>query len=462
MTKEVEVTPDLLVLGRMLWGEQADQVQLAENVDPGVFQSKATRALFLLFAREAPKGFTPLTIRPIVESEMPDCESLLARLLGEAGTTAFTDRSSIGHLIESATAWGTVTKFKKALDFATAAVAMGTPYGEVRGTLERHLTAIDLAVLSGKPYDDKADMSRRVTEYLDSEMGGLPFGYALLDRKVTPIMSGNLVIIAGRPGTGKSTDMRNWTRNWVKMGEPVVYFSLEMTGEEKLPLFACMDAGLDYTKYVERRFTPDERRRFDLAREWWVNCENFVLNERSDVTHDWLIRQLHRYRAMGFTTFVVDHFHRMRFPMNAKGEVRLAMAESAKGLKSWAVDHGARMIVGAQLTKGDKHEEPGDDNIREVAQVLDEADKIFLKWLPLVAGLRTGDGTFVPTIGAHGRRILASEADKKSDLGVDPTVTFLKIGKQRVRKFDGFVALPFNAATGVIADYDDHHMAIAS
>jgi hypothetical protein len=113
------------------------------------------------------------------------------------------------------------------------------------------------------------------------------------------------------------------------------------------------------------------------------------------------------------------------------------------------------MVCGAQFTKGDKHEEPNDDMIREVANIIDEADKIFLKWLPKVQGTKYADGSFHPTILEGGRRIFASEASKGQDVGMDSTRSYLKIGKQRVRDGDGFVALPFNPLTGLITEHDD-------
>lgn len=461
VTLKTDLTPDLVVLGKMFYGDQETQERFAELIDPAVFQANATRTLFLLFAREARKGFDPTTIMPIVKAEAPGSLGLLDRIIGSVGSDAMDVTASPEHIAEAATAWSTVTKFQRALLYAQEGLTAAKPYDEVRSTLERHLTAIDLAVLSRKPYDDKADMVRRVREYLEGEQAGLPFGFVKLDKKVTPIMTGNLVIVAGRPGTGKSTHMRNWARNWVKRGERVAYFSFEMSGEEKLPLFACMDANLDYTKYVRQAFDRQEKARFYEALDWWATCENFRLNERSDVTPEWLLRTMHRYRADGFDVVIVDHLHRIRYSANAKDGIRLAMGDLAKTLKSWGVDHSAKVIAGAQLTKGDKHEEPGDDMIRESGQILDEADKIFLPWLPLVSGLRTGDGSFLPTIGTDGRRILESDAQKGADLGLDPTRAFLKIGKQRVRSYDGFVALPFNAASGAMADLDDSHLSLA-
>jgi hypothetical protein len=448
----VETHPDLAVLERILFGPDEEANWLLDNVDAGTFQSKATRSLFVLLSRHIPNGASEKSLAPIVEAEAPECVELFNRLR----QNVYDNDSGTNALLDSLNAWAQITRFKKAVVTAERATAAGTPYAEVRSVLDRQLLAIDTASIASKPFDNKQDMAMRVQDYLTGESpGGLPFGFSKLDARVPPLMLGNLVIVAGRPGTGKSTDLRNWCRNWVKAGEPVAYFSFEMTGEEKLPLFACMDAGVSYLKYVRRQFNRDEKERFFGALEWWVNCKNFKLNERSSVTPEWILKTMKRYRAEGFTTLILDHLHRIHYTPTQKGDIRLPMGDFARQIKSFGVDNGCREVCGAQFTKGDKHEEPGDEMIREAAPIIDEADKIFLKWLPLVQGTKYGDGSFQPSIGEGGRRIFASEAGKGSDIGMDSTRSYLKIGKQRVRDGDGFVALPFNPITGLITESDD-------
>lgn len=449
------VTPDKLILWRMVWGDQDAGLQLIDAVDPAAFQTKASRTLFLLLAREIPKGSGPGTFGPIVASEAPSCSKLLAEILNAVEGSEYDADESNEALCAGVVAWGQLERFKRATAEAQDGLNLGGSYADVRNRLDRQLTAIDLASLSDQPYDDKADMQRRVNEFLSNEnRGGLPFGINRLDKRVTPRLPGNFTLIAGRPGTGKSTVMRNMARNDVRIyKEPTAFFSLEMVGEEVLPHFACMDTGLSYTDYVERTFTALDRKRFDAALDWWVKNPLFTLNEKAEASPEWSIRQMKRYRAQGITNFYFDYLHRAAFDTDKSGDLRLPVAKFGKQLKTFGVDNRSTVTAGVQLTKGDPHDEPSEEMIRETGNLIDEADKIFLVWLQQVQGTITGDGTFLPTILSTGGRILAADASEGADIGEDDGRVYMKVGKQRVRKVKGFVAVPYNAKSGLM--YED-------
>ena len=69
-------------------------------------------------------------------------------------------------------------------------------------------------------------------EQLGSEINGLATGFVDLDQKLAGIQPANLVVIAGRPGMGKSAIALNIATNVAAKGEPVAIFSLEMSKEE--------------------------------------------------------------------------------------------------------------------------------------------------------------------------------------------------------------------------------------
>jgi replicative DNA helicase len=456
-----QMTPDLLVLGRMLWGSQDDAMTLADLVDPAVFQTRPTRQLFLLFSREAPKGFSPVTLRALVGSELPDCNPLFEELLARLGSEAMDDSASIEAVAEAAAKWGQVTRLGRAVANARSSLDAGESYDNVRSILDRQLTAIDLSAIAAKCYDDKADMARRIDAFLSGEgPTGTPFGFRQLDRIVTPMLDGNFIIVAGRSGTGKSTVMRNVARNCVvNYEQPTAYFSFEMAGEEKLPLFACMETGISYPDYIRGRLGTMEVKLFREAIARWVQNPLFILNERSDVTPEWILRTMKRYRALGIKKYVLDHLHRVRYEKSEKGDVRLPMGDFARALKSFAVDHGATVIAGCQFTKGDKHEEPHEGMIRETGTIADEADLILMPWPALVEGIRTGEGEFVPRVTEKGHRIFAANAQDGAELGEDPERIYLQVGKQRIREHDGLAAVPFRRSSGLMYEETTRYVA---
>jgi replicative DNA helicase len=449
-------TPDILVLERMLFQGQDATEKLSELVDPAAFQTKCARNLFLFFAREAPHGFSEGSIRPLIVAELPECLSLFDSLSDELRP----DDSSHESLANALLHWGQMERLRRAAASVDKEFSKGKTYAEVRSNLDERLTGIDLSALKDKPYDDKKDMARRVNEYLhgDSDsVRGLPFGLVKLDRKVTPILTGNLVIVGGRPGVGKTLVMKNLCRNAVVLyDEPCAYFTFEMLGDEMLPSFACMDSGLSYIDYIRRQFSSVQLNRFIDSLNRWVENPLFKLNERSHVTPEWILATMKRYRAEGITTFFIDHLHRVHYEPNAKGDIRLAIGTFARQLKSFAVDYGARVVVGAQLTKGNKHEEPSDEMIREANNILEEADKIILKWKAMVAGARDNNGKFHPTLGQNGQRILAHDAPKGAEIAEDQERVYLKLEKMRIVDGEGVIALPVNPKSGLIYE-ETHH-----
>lgn len=67
----------------------------------------------------------------------------------------------------------------------------------------------------------------------DGEMAGLPSGFPDLDKLTTGFRGGQMIVVAARPGVGKSTLGLDFCRAAsIKHGIPSAIFSLEMTGEE--------------------------------------------------------------------------------------------------------------------------------------------------------------------------------------------------------------------------------------
>jgi replicative DNA helicase len=83
----------------------------------------------------------------------------------------------------------------------------------------------------------------------DSELIGMPTGYDEIDKKLHGLQRSNLVILAARPGMGKTSLALGLAKNVAtETGKPVVFFSMEMGALELTKRLLAMEAGVDATK----------------------------------------------------------------------------------------------------------------------------------------------------------------------------------------------------------------------
>ena len=78
------------------------------------------------------------------------------------------------------------------------------------------------------------DAQKRITELYDKPelLSGVPLGFPSLDRFTGGWQNGELTIMAGRPGMGKTGLAVKFARNAAKLGYNVGFFSLEMTATQ--------------------------------------------------------------------------------------------------------------------------------------------------------------------------------------------------------------------------------------
>jgi len=88
---------------------------------------------------------------------------------------------------------------------------------------------------------------------------GVPTGYPDLDILTFGLQPSQLILIAGRPSTGKSAFVQNIARNIaVEQKHSVAFFSLEMPKEQILQRMLSAETEIDFAKLLMGRFTEDD------------------------------------------------------------------------------------------------------------------------------------------------------------------------------------------------------------
>ena len=93
----------------------------------------------------------------------------------------------------------------------------------------------------------------------DAESLGVPTGFLDLDRLLGGLQPSDFLIIAGRPGTGKTAFMLSAAKNAAqKFKKHVAIFSLEMSSEQLVQRMIAQETGIDSQRLRTGQLTEDE------------------------------------------------------------------------------------------------------------------------------------------------------------------------------------------------------------
>ena len=92
-----------------------------------------------------------------------------------------------------------------------------------------------------------------------SDVPGMATGFADLDRTLTGFHGSELILLAARPGMGKTSFALNVLLHAGKFsGKSVVFFSLEMSREQLATRLISNEAFLDNKKLMTGKLSPDD------------------------------------------------------------------------------------------------------------------------------------------------------------------------------------------------------------
>ena len=116
--------------------------------------------------------------------------------------------------------------------------------------------------------DVLAESFERLEEFMKhgAKFRGVPTGFSDLDNKLAGMQDANLLILAARPGIGKTTFALNIALNIaLKEKNPVGFFSLEMSKEELVDRLLVAQADIDAWRLKTGRLSDDDFRRLTEA-----------------------------------------------------------------------------------------------------------------------------------------------------------------------------------------------------
>ncbi len=220
------------------------------------------------------------------------------------------------------------------------------------------------------------DVSRK-----KGEISGLPTGYMALDKKLLGLQPGQLVVMAARPGVGKTSLALNMMVNSVKhTGLPAVIFSLEMLGDELTNRLISSEASVDSERMRTKNFLDSDLRSIGSTVQTLSQLPIHI-NDNASVNIFDIKSQCRKVKMEeGLGIIVIDYLQLMQ-GSNKSISREQQISEISRGLKNLAKELGCPVLALSQLNRAvesrpDKR--PLISDLRESGSIEQDADIVMM------------------------------------------------------------------------------------
>lgn len=222
---------------------------------------------------------------------------------------------------------------------------------------------------------------------------GILSGIKNLDNQTGGWQNGNLIVIAARPGMGKSAFALQLAKYPSSKGTPVAILSLEMQDLELGSRLFASETYLNNTKINQKKLNAEELHTLETGCDDLLKTEIYIDDSPSlKITH--LKNKARRlYYDKGIRLLIIDYLQLMDGEgFNREQEI----AGITRGLKGLAKELNIPIIVLSQLSRkcedrgGDKR--PALSDLRESGAIEQDADIVIFLWAPAYYELYTGIG----------------------------------------------------------------------
>lgn len=243
-------------------------------------------------------------------------------------------------------------------------------------TFSTHKEPDSIVKVTNKVVDQIIDNSLK-----GGALTGKQTGWRYLDKYIGGYNEGDLIVVAGRPGMGKTAIALTLTKDFAMYNQKALFLSLEMSNEQLAKRYLSLIGNIENWKIRNGRL---ERIEIDNV----INVANnqsieFFIDDDVDTSLAQIKAKakLHKSRK-GLDLLVIDYIQLIK---GTKANREQEIAEISRGLKLLAKELKITVIVLAQLSR--KSEERADkrpmlSDLRESGAIEQDADIVMFPFRP--------------------------------------------------------------------------------
>ncbi|MCD7771255.1 MAG: replicative DNA helicase [Oscillospiraceae bacterium] len=206
---------------------------------------------------------------------------------------------------------------------------------------------------------------------------GLSSGFSLLDSYISGLNKSDLIIVAARPGMGKSAFAFNVAANVAKRSpdKTICAFSLEMSKEQLGIRMLSSEALVPNTDLASGKLTPEDWIKLAGAAES-LSKMNIYIDDTAGITVPQIKAKLRRMRNLGLV--IIDYLQLMESTGNHASRVN-EVSEITRQIKLMAKELDVPVMLLSQLNRsveGRQDHRPLPSDLRESGSIEQDADII--------------------------------------------------------------------------------------
>ncbi|MFN8472894.1 MAG: replicative DNA helicase [Anaerolineae bacterium] len=372
------------VLGSLLLDPQAI-VRIAAFLKPDDFYRETNRWVFeaVLALYERRDAIDFLTVRDELERggrlDEVGGASFLASLINVVPTSVHVEH--YGRIIERAS-----TRRRLITAASDIAKLAYDEQDEVEETLDK-AEQIIFAVSQRSLARDLVPISQVLNEYFDKieylqahhgQVSGTPTGFVDLDKLLGGLQQSDLVIVAARPGIGKTSLLLSFAHFAAISGKGVALFSLEMSAEQLVQRLISSETGIDQHR-LRLGMIKDEEMPLVTRAMGILEGTHIYIDDTPGITALEMrtkARRLHAEHPIGL--IVVDYLQLMHGGGRSENRVQ-EISHISRSLKELARELDVPVIAASQLSRaveGRHDRRPMLSDLRESGSIEQDADVV--------------------------------------------------------------------------------------
>lgn len=213
-------------------------------------------------------------------------------------------------------------------------------------------------------------------------MRGVPTGFADLDDALAGMQKSNLIILAARPGVGKTSLAMNIAQHVaVNLKRPVGFFSLEMSKEELVDRLLVGQADIDAWKLKTGKLSEDDFTKLSNAMGELAEAPLYI-DDTPALSVLEMRTKARRLQVENGLDFLVVDYLQLAKSRNLENRVQ-EVSEISQGMKNIARELKIPVMVLSQLSRavetrgGNK---PQLSDLRESGSIEQDADVVMFLW----------------------------------------------------------------------------------